>query len=311
VDAALPESALARLRPQWERAGITAAEFPDLPERIDLPAAGDGWAVFPALVTEEDAIAVRLLADPVQAVTEHTKGVLALYREMFRKDMAFLKKRLKLTGLTAAMTRPFGGTAALEAQLMETVLSALFAKNIRTAAAFHDHAAAVKPTLMEQGQGVLAHCRRIVLAHSETVTTLTALRRDTPSPVSALPLMDRLEKGLRRLVPPQFVSLYDVHRLEHLPRYLAAVGIRARRGVTDPAKEAMKADIVDRHEHRLMEMLGGLTQGTTQEKRAAVEDYFWMIEEFKVSVFAQELGTARKVSEKRLERLAEDIQRMV
>ena len=58
-------------------------------------------------------------------------------------------------------------------------------------------------------------------------------------------------------------------------------------------------------------MIDGLTGGTTPEKRAAVEAYFWMIEEFKVSVFAQELGTAEKVSEKRLARLAADIRGMI
>ncbi len=308
---ALPEPRVAALKRQWERDGVTPETFPDLPERIDLPGAKTGWAVFPALVSEDDGIAVRLLADPVKAVADHTKGVLAMYREVFRKDLAFLKKRLKLTGLTAAMTRPFGGTALLETQLMETVLRALFAKNLRTAAAFHHHAAAVRPTFMNQGQDVLAHCHRIVLAHSETVAALAALRRDNPSQPSALSLMNRLEKDLHRLVSTQFVSLYDVGRLEHLPRYLAAVAMRARRGVSDPTKEAMKAGIVDRHEHRLMEMLDALSHGTTQEKRAALEDYYWMIEEFKVSVFAQELGTAVKVSEKRLKQLADDIQRMV
>ena len=62
---------------------------------------------------------------------------------------------------------------------------------------------------------------------------------------------------------------------------------------------------------RLAELLKGLGPETTPEKRKAVEAFYWSLEEFKVSVFAQELGTAEKVSAKRLTKRFEEIRRMV
>ncbi|MFH1985092.1 MAG: ATP-dependent RNA helicase HrpA [Pseudomonadota bacterium] len=304
----LPEARLSDLKHRWECTGLTPETFPDLPERIALPAAGEGWAVFPAIVEEDDGLAVRILADSTQAAAAHKTGVRALYRAWFQKDIGFLKKRLRLSGLTPAMTRPFGGSAELERRLVDAVLNRLFARDIRTGEAFRAHGELVASTFMDQGQDLLAHCQRVVAAHAETVQALSALRR---AHAGVAPLVDRLENALSRLVPPQFVSLYDADRLVHLPRYLAAMVIRARRAAADPVKEQQKAGAIDRHEDRLKEMIGDLTPATTPEKRATVEAYFWMIEEFKVSVFAQELGTAEKVSEKRLERLAADIRGMI
>ncbi len=58
-------------------------------------------------------------------------------------------------------------------------------------------------------------------------------------------------------------------------------------------------------------MLKELRPGASPEKKAAVEEYFWLIEEYKVSLFAQELKTAVPVSKKRLEKKLKEIQRMV
>ena len=63
------------------------------------------------------------------------------------------------------------------------------------------------------------------------------------------------------------------------------------------------AALVAVHTARLNELLATFTDTTSAEKRAAVETYFWLIEEYKVSQFAQELGTAEKVSPERLDRL--------
>ena len=54
-----------------------------------------------------------------------------------------------------------------------------------------------------------------------------------------------------------------------------------------------------------------LTPAVSQEKRLAIEDYFWMLEEYKVSVFAQELKTAIPISAKRLKDKLKQIERMI
>jgi ATP-dependent helicase HrpA len=121
------------------------------------------------------------------------------------------------------------------------------------------------------------------------------------------------ERGqeLEHLVPPTFVAIYDIQRLDHLPRYLQAVAIRARRAAVDFDKDRAKSKEIIRFSEKLNQMLKALCPAVSDEKRQAIESYFWMLEEFKVSVFAQELKTAIPVSAKRLDRKLKEIDRMV
>ena len=75
----------------------------------------------------------------------------------------------------------------------------------------------------------------------------------------------------------------------------------------DRSRESLVAPLVD----QLNRMLQSMDTSTSAEKRAAVESFFWTIEEYKVSVFAQEVGTDGPVSVKRLNRLIGEIERMV
>jgi ATP-dependent helicase HrpA len=115
---------------------------------------------------------------------------------------------------------------------------------------------------------------------------------------------------LADLLPPSFVSLYDRARLAHLERYLQALSLRARRAAVDPEKDRAKAAGPMAYTARLNVMLAGLGPSTSAEKRAALEELFWTIEEYKVSVFAQELRTAVPVSPKRLDEKIRAIERM-
>ena len=104
-----------------------------------------------------------------------------------------------------------------------------------------------------------------------------------------------------RLVPETFISIYDKQRLGHLVRYIQATAIRARRAAVDFEKDQSKSKGIIKFTEGLNQLLSELSHRASDEKRQAVEEYFWMIEEYKVSVFAQELKTAIPISTKRLE----------
>jgi ATP-dependent helicase HrpA len=108
-----------------------------------------------------------------------------------------------------------------------------------------------------------------------------------------------LAEELARLLPKDFLASIPFERLPHLPRYLKALQVRADRALSSPAKEAEKAAQVRSY----VEMVGrlGARPDLTSAARQALRAYRWLLEEYKVSVFAQELGTAQPVSPKRLE----------
>jgi ATP-dependent helicase HrpA len=108
-----------------------------------------------------------------------------------------------------------------------------------------------------------------------------------------------MRADLEALVPPRFLEATPLERLTHLPRYLKAMLVRAERAALSPAKDQEKA-------RRVKPYLDALKQWsaaklTTVEADQAFTTFRWLVEEYKVSVFAQELGTAQPVSAKRLD----------
>jgi ATP-dependent helicase HrpA len=120
-----------------------------------------------------------------------------------------------------------------------------------------------------------------------------------------------MRNSLENLVPENFLELYANERLLHLVRYIRVISLRTQRWLTNPEKDMAKAKILKRFTDKLEEMLEELTPEASEEKRVAIEDFFWLIEEFKISLFAQELKTVVSVSEKRLSQKILEIMRMV
>jgi ATP-dependent helicase HrpA len=101
-----------------------------------------------------------------------------------------------------------------------------------------------------------------------------------------------LERDLERLVSPDFLVHTPFERLQHLPRYLKAIQVRAERAVLKPAKDAEKAV-----------QLAVFDGWRTRVPTAGHARFRWLLEEFRVSLFAQELGTSESVSEAKLKAL--------
>jgi ATP-dependent helicase HrpA len=206
--------------------------------------------------------------------------------------------------------RHFNGKRNLEKQMEDTLIDGLFAKNIRSGKDFLHHAAKVSPGIINCGDDLVRAAERVIAAYSETYAAIESLRQETRLKGPAGELLETLTEELRKLIPKNFIALYDARRLPHLVRYIRAIAVRARRAMDAPEKDRFKAVEIDAHVNRLKELLDTFTAVTTDEKRAAVEKYFWMLEEYKVSQFAQELKTVGKVSAKRLDRLYADILRI-
>ncbi|MBW2635094.1 MAG: DUF3418 domain-containing protein, partial [Deltaproteobacteria bacterium] len=89
------------------------------------------------------------------------------------------------------------------------------------------------------------------------------------------------------------------------------IAIRAQRGVDNLEKDRQRGHDIRAVDKALNTLIRDLDDATSNEKRAAVEALFWHIQEYKVSVFAQELKTAVPVSKKKLEQQIKAIERMI
>ncbi|MBU2481361.1 MAG: DUF3418 domain-containing protein, partial [Proteobacteria bacterium] len=79
----------------------------------------------------------------------------------------------------------------------------------------------------------------------------------------------------------------------------------------DPAKEEQKAAQLNKYTRHLDQQLSGLCENTSEQKTALVEEFYWMLEEYKISLFAQEIKTLTKISTKKLDQVLIKLSTMI
>jgi ATP-dependent helicase HrpA len=296
------------VRQRWERSGITCWDFGDLPEVVS----GEGftptpWLAYPGLEPAAAGVRLKLFARRDLALAAHLKGVAALVGIELSRNIRFLKRSLALPEEVHPAARYFGGARKVEDAMADRVMRDLFAVNVRTQKEFCDHVAVWAPQIIPAGRKLLYGVIPVLQAYAATHHDMAALA-GSKGPLAGI--YSQLEADVTHLMPQNFIALYDLGRLPHLERYLQALAIRAQRALVDPEKDRVKAEQPQKYSERLKNLLNRLNPESSVEKRHALEELFWMIEEYKVSIFAQELKTAVPVSPKRLEEKIREIERM-
>jgi ATP-dependent helicase HrpA len=278
-----------RARAQHERADLTDWTFGDLPPRIVIAeSAGVPVCAFPALVaTGQAQAALRLFTVEAEARAATPAGVAALVEAQLSKELAWLERDLReLREL---------GPAAVALMPMEQWRSEAFAcvrtwictrpVSPLTRDAFVVRIASARETL----KGIVW---KLIDPLREALVLRTALLTH-PQPYAGM------EAELAGLIGPGFLVRTPWAQLPHLPRYLKAMKVRADRWRQDPGKDHRRALQVAPWAKTVLELSKGFPRNAEHARR--LDEFRWLVEEFRVSVFAQELGTAQPASEKKLE----------
>jgi ATP-dependent helicase HrpA len=199
----------------------------------------------------------------------------------------------------------------VEKALYEALLKQMFRKNIRTRETFDARMEAARQEMVPRMKELRELTVRVLDAYDRGRRTLHALEKGNRPQGATLTLCGQIRRELDALVPRDFLMIYDLDRLGRVPRYLRALQIRAERGANDPQKDRIKTAQADEAVRGLEQLTDSMSPAASPEKMEAVEGYRWMVEEFKVSLFAQELKTLFPVSLKRLEERRREIERMV
>jgi ATP-dependent helicase HrpA len=297
--------AFEKARRAWESGPITAWDFGDLPETILLKGPGRReWTAYPALEARGQEVYLTALADIAQARHAQPRGVRALLQKRLGAEAKYLRKNLALPYDRDAHCRYFGGRPALEAHLLERVLADHLARDIRTAADFEILLEAIHAENMAAwGQDVRQSLLDVLEAYQTTRLRLLDLEKAHPRNAALKLLLDDLRASLQLLVPEDFITRYAADRLAHLPRYIRAVALRAERAAVDLEKDRAKAQKAAIYESQVEKLTRDLIPQSSNEKRQHLETLFWMVEEYKISIFAPEIKTAQPVSAKRLDAL--------
>ncbi len=299
---------LNKAKVRWERKGIRSWQFEELPKAVPL---SSNVMAFPSLSPCQEGVDIRLFSDQREAFRSHLKGVRKLFMIHFKKELKFLRKDLKIPGHLSSKTIDFGGPASVEKEMFEKLMVRFFDRDIRTKTEFEKVARNIGPEILPAGRELMALTGQVLAAYHHTMNFIHQLTNNNRNNPAALGLCKRLMTEMGALLPRDFLERYDRERLNHLPRYVRALEIRAERGVYHPDKDREKEALIEPLKAVLKRHLPSINSGASPEKKRAFEAFFWLVEEYKVSVFAQELKTAQPVSKKRLDEKMRELERMV
>jgi ATP-dependent helicase HrpA len=154
--------------------------------------------------------------------------------------------------------------------------------------------------LFERAHALWEAARAVLDAQARVRADLAAIGKAKASNKPLAAILAEIRDDVERLVPKDFLAVQPIDRLGALARYLEACRLRADRAQHGPDKDRKKAEQAAVFVKALDRRLAGLGPATPPEIRQAVEEFRWMVEEFKVSLFAPELKTAFPISPKRL-----------
>ncbi len=301
-------ASLENCRRQWEKENLTGWDFGRLPEDIELTGRhGVTGCAYPALQAQGETVHLRLFADSREAAASHAPGVSALYAIYFADRLKQLKKNLSLGGELKEQAALLGSARQVERSVLERVKKDLFQRSWRSPEEFMKHADAVQPQILSHGQEVITAIAPVLRSLAETHDGLQKLMLKNRSHPAVAKFLQAALAEMRVLIPEDFILRYDFDRLRHLPRYLKALSMRAERGSLNLASTESKLRQAAIYTAKLQEIQDTMGADASEEKRNKADELRWMIEEYKVSLFAQELKTPYPVSPKRLDQLIQEI----
>lgn len=289
---------------QWEKQNLTAWSFGDLPESIVVEEVGGApLFAYPGLAVRDSEVDLRLFRSRAEAEAASLTGVRRLGEHLLGRDLAWLWKELGGLGrhIPSAPRKASGFHDALQqmsAKLQPSAGPFVTPEVLQKSGYQHilDHLLKLEPVLpLTQARfiALLEQTRKELPAAAYQVGEWTRQILDLRYKIAASPKRyATLDQDLNRLVPPDFLAKTPYAQLPHLFRYLRAIQVRAERASVSPAKDAEKA-----------KQLLPFAHWERHVPTAQHEAFRWLFEEFRVSIFAQELGTAQPASAARLKAL--------
>ena len=284
-------------RPSPAREGITRWDFDEIPREWRFRQAGVDIVSYPALVDHVDSVSLELCDYPAEARVRHRLGVLRLLRLESAQQVKYLKKQM-LRGNDFNLV--LAGAQQDRAVLVEDLIDAAYCQAMPLDGGLPYDEQAFRELLRAAAGDVVSRANEIELSLFNALTVLGEVRRKLSAMDAAKWLDTRsdIDQQLLRLLGHSFLRDTPEESLSQYPRYTKALRTRVERLSGQYAKDQKYTALLQTLTSPLQDALDK-TPHLLQCCQPASE-YRWMLEEFRVSLFAQNLGTRQAVSEKRL-----------
>jgi ATP-dependent helicase HrpA len=282
-----PESA-----PERDISRHLSWDFGVFSETRSVTRAGQPVTLFNALVDDSDAVELRAFDTREAAQEAHRGGLRRLFMLLLKDQVKYLEKSLPDAQRLGMLFMPFGTWQELQQQILALTFDRC---------CLNDSWPVNETEFLARGKEAK---NRLLLIAQEIARLLSAILAEYQGLQKTLPQLKAYPQAaqdiraqLEGLVHKNFVSRTPFERLQHLPRYLKAITLRIEKLRTNPARDAQNQS-----------QLQPLLQAWNKRRQTAgtdsrIADFGWMLQELRVSLFAQELKTPVIVSVKRMEKM--------
>lgn len=282
-------------------AGVTDWTFGELPELMEISRRGQTLIGHPALVDQGNVCSIEVFDDPVEAARTHRKGLRKLFRLVLREQVKYVERSLKDLGrvsmqaaVVPGLSRLFESADTLSRGVVDAVLEAT---------ALVDPLPTDEESFKARKEDVRGRLTLVAGEVARLLTTIVTeatslpmkLRRFTDAPE----LVRDVEEQLDALFPSDFLLAAPLSQLMHYPRYLKAIHYRLDRYRDDPKRDAERQAALTALRVPYLRAVAA-RRGVPDPQ---LTDFRWLLEELRVSLYAQQLRTPMPVSVKRLERI--------
>jgi ATP-dependent helicase HrpA len=294
------KSSQAGSAPQHEH--LTAWTFGELPELLEIQQGKQTLIGFPALVDKGTYCNLEVFDDPAEAARVNRGGIRRLLALQLKEQLKYLEKNIPGLQQMGMQFMPLGSQEELRDQIIQAGMDrACLQEPLPTNAAEFD-------ARKDEGKsrlGLLVN--EIARLAAQILTEYHSLPKKLQGIKAHAQAAADIHAQLQGLIGKRFIVETDYAQLVHFPRYLKAINVRLEKLRADPARDAR--------------LTAEWTQAALQWQRAQKErnngknndpkmaEFRWLLEELRVSLFAQELRTPMPVSPKRLQKVWESMQR--
>jgi ATP-dependent helicase HrpA len=280
------------------RSGITTWTFGDLPDVVDTRVAGGVVRGYPAIVDDGSSVSLRLETTPEDAARLTGAGVRRLVLLAVASPASYVLEHLTSTEKLALAASPYPSAKALIEDARVAVADAVLQReapggSVRSGAAFEHVRDALSAVVVDDTFAAVSLAVRVLTGAREVER---ALKGQTS--MALLGALGDVRGQLSGLVFPGFISATGLPRLAHVPRYLAGALERVQTLPDNPGRDRQRQTEYERAAALYAEAGGSIPPSA--DAPPGLVHARWLLEELRVSLFAQRLGTAEPVSPQRL-----------
>lgn len=277
--------------------------FGDLPQRYEQKRGGYSVKAYPALVDEKNSVGIKLFETESEQQASMWQGIRRLLLLNIPSPIKYLHEKLPNKAKLGLYFNPYGKVLELIDDCIACGIDKLIASYGGIIWQEEQYQKLQEYVRAELNDAVVEIAKQVEAILTQVFAINKRLKGRVDISV-AFALSD-IKVQLSTLVFPGFVTSHGWKRLADIPRYLSAIEKRMEKLAIDPNRDRAQMSRIENVTQQWQQWLGKLTD--KQKQQDNVQNIRWMIEELRVSLFAQQIGTPYPISDKRILQAMEQI----